>query len=429
MELAEQLNYLQTENPILAETFKSHWDTPLKEYSRLLWEKGNSPGPDPVFLKHLKLQLRSGISNSSIVEEIISSFAKNPVLQTSHHITPTNGPGFLSLDMMALAGKPEKEWYLVGANSGVAFSNVAWSGALSFSNLSISQILKEGSPSYIKAEKAAAERREHGDSESRISLIPAKLRDALVFGNGIPDATLQIFNDLTPEAESLLAPFQKEDLFSKWAAANCGAIQKQILQNERMHYLDINQLAAGYLADILRNHPEHPVYRILFNQELVTRILETFENPAFFLSSRKGKKSWKVESNYCDGKSLIKSGSKEEYSPEQLAEQLENQALCPGIFLLFFILRFVNGIRCMGSYRQVEYLEDYRLKWQALNLPLTLDLEPERVLTLTAGRYFENGEKIYPLDLALTGRTLNLDEIASRKTGYFWKPVLNTLLQ
>jgi len=91
-----------------------------------------------------------------------------------------------------------------------------------------------------------------------------------------------------------------------------------------------------------------------------------------------------------------------ELSLEKIIQELEKGVLCPGLFLVFTILSFINGLSCFGSFEQVEYLANFRQRWLKSDF-----LEKEIVLytnvsSLTSGRCIdEYANTVHPIDLLL----------------------------
>jgi len=123
-------------------------------------------------------------------------------------------------------------------------------------------------------------------------------------------------------------------------------------------------------------------------------------------------------------------GSKSGVQPlhkKQLIQELKNETLCPGIFVTFLVLRFLNGIRCLGSFYQLEYIEEYRKKWVLLDLDWSLFLDKEEEEMLTTGRLVEEEKPLWPLDLYIQGKNLEIQEYSKCKMGKFWLPLVQQL--
>ena len=110
---------------------------------------------------------------------------------------------------------------------------------------------------------------------------------------------------------------------------------------------------------------------------------------------------------------------------EKIIHGLEKGLLCPGLFLVFTVLSFINGLTCFGSFEQVEYLAEFKRRWIKIGF-----LEQELVRTvnitaLTSGRCVDENETVvHPLDLLL-GLEWSFPENIT--VGELMKPLLGRL--
>ena len=172
----------------------------LEEYSAKLWrsEAGASKKPEPLFLNCIGEQLTRLGEASDTAEKLVRQLETYPILQTAHHMTPTQGPGFNAADVNSLAGLPDDMLYPVGACSGTAYSNTAFTGSLCFNSANWQDIFMAGTQQLSQAVKAQEERSAHGTDEKRVSLLPAKYRDALVYNSPLPDSVREKINGMVP---------------------------------------------------------------------------------------------------------------------------------------------------------------------------------------------------------------------------------------
>jgi len=423
----DSLSDLKQTHPELAEVFGSEWQTPLSSYAGRLYQKA-SRELEPQLINAFKQELASMGNDNATIQKALDQIQKAPVLQTSHHITPTHGPTFLALDLICLSGLPSSKLYLIGANSGVAFSNSAWSGALSYGSLDLDRLYQSDTSAYRQALKSQQERTAHGEADRRVSLIPARQRDQLVFGTPLVRYQADLHDQFSEELQDLLPEMDPGQPYSHWSALTAAKIQSRVFEQRPFLIFDINRVISRYLVDILTGYPDHPCSILLSDSKKSADILSAFEDPSMFLGIYRGKKSEKVDPLTWKGKGLfsLKKGLQQS-NRETLIRQLEEQALCPGIFLLFFILRFINGIRCLGSFSQVGYLESFRKRWKSTSPDWDLDLEPDYRESLTTGRLVRDGKATWPLDLALEDQTLSIDSFADVKMGEFWQPIVRQL--
>ncbi len=423
----ERLTALEKTHPNLSAVFNKHWDTKLSDYSPLLFKKAPKQMEPELENSFRKEWILYGKSKRQI-DRLINQLGEIPVVQTCHHVTPTNGPTFLANDLISLAGIKEGDTYLVGASSGVAFSNTAWSGALSFGEIPLDLILEPDSKAYNQAAKAANDRKKDGTTENRVSLIPAKQRDALVFGTKITDYQLNLQNQFSGLLKGDYLPFVENGFYSVWASNFCSTVQSKLFPERDIFYFDINRVLSEYLVSILQSTLDHPILDSLFSNEMNQRIIDEFSDPVFFQGSYSGKKSQKVE-GFQWRPNLLKGGRFGEVATdrERLIEMLSGHELCPGVFLQFLILHFINGLRCLGSFNQIEYLEDFRLKWKQFGSSWDFHLDQDCRSSLSTGRLIDKKGEIWPFDLALKGETLDLNDYLTKPMSHFWEPIASQL--
>ena len=415
--------------PHLATVFSTHWETPLREYASLLYDKAPSV-IERDLVDSFREEWESVGYPTTLVERSVDQLTYHPVLQTAHHITPTNGPTFFALDVISLAGLAPESVYLVGANSGVAFSNTAWTGALSYRSLCLEDLLRPDTAMFYQARRSARERGEHGRTENRITLIPSRQRDQLVFGSTIGRFQLESCPQFSSRLSDLISEMRRGEPYSYWAARTCAAIERRVLRRENVLIFDINRVIARYLVKVLSGGEDHPVCELLFPKSKGGDLLGNFESAPHFLGSYQGKKSYKVNHLYwCEGRVFDSRKGDYSLSKTGLIEKIRDDLFCPGIFLLFFVVRFLNGIKCLGSFHQIEYLERFRKTWMELvdTVDFGLDLEPDYQNALTTGRLLRDGEELYPLDLAINGESISLADYADKKMSFFWRPLLKQL--
>ncbi len=427
MVVPESLNILKADHPELAKVFSKEWQTPLSDYAQNLYRK--SPLKlEPALISALEQELASMCVDTATIDQALDQIQRVPVLQTSHHITPTHGPTFLTLDLICLSGLKGSGPYLIGANSGVAFSNSAWSGALSYGNLPLESLVDSESRAFQQLLKSQQERAAHGDTDSRISLIPARQRDRLVFGTQLVDHQLELFRQFRKNLQVILPELKTGQSFSQWSAITAANIQNRVFDIQQVLIFDINRVIVRYLVEILTNYPDHPCSILLSDSTEGSEIRSIFKDPTIFLGLYKGKKSEKVDPLSWSGSGLNsqKKGHLELNRPE-LIHKLSEYELCPGIFLLFFVLRFLNGIRCLGSFNQIGYLEKYRQFWETTSVDWNLDLVPDYCQSLTTGRIIQEEEPVWPLDLIMSRQSLSIESFSDMEMGHFWQPIVNQL--
>ncbi len=422
-----QFKRLKSKNPLVAKLFQKYWQVPLGEYSQNLYYKKSVSFEAELEEAFIEEWQKYGIAEID-ASKLLSELKRQPVLQTSHHVTPTNGPTFFANDLISLAGLAKDATYLVAASSGVAFSNAAWSGALSFGEIPIEELLDSDQPAYQKALQAARDRKTDGTSDNRISLIPSRQRDQLVFGAKISTQLLDVYNQFSFKLHQLLLKPAEGQTYSIWSCLVSTQMQKKIFRRKEILTFDINRVVCSYLIKILAKSANHPVIELLFDKKTNETFNQIFQNPNLFLGSYKSKKSMKIEPlAWKDSCSIgAKSGS-HLFNRDSLAEALQKESICPGIILQFLVLKFINGIKCLGSFNQLEYLEEYRNNWREMNLNWDLKLDEDEGHALTTGRMLRNGRGIYPFDLMWKDEWIDIYDFYQRPMSEFWMPIVHQL--
>ena len=125
---------------------------------------------------------------------------------------------------------------------------------------------------------------------------------------------------------------------------------------------------------------------------------------------------------------MLKSrSSQSELSTESLTTGLKSGHLCPGMFLTFVVLSFINGIKCLGSFDQLEYLHSYQAKLQNIQwLDKTL-VQNTDITGLTTGRCIDlEGQAIFPVD-AILGTPWHFPE--TQLLGDWFQPLFPRLIR
>lgn len=420
---SELIQALNASYPVLAGFFDQYWETPLNKYSESLYHNKAITFETELEEAFVEEWLEQGFSSDSAYA-FLDNLKNRPVLQTSHHVTPTNGPTFLAYDLVSLAGLSKDDVYFVAANSGVAFSNAAWSGAVNYGDIPTEELLDSKKPLYHKTLKASKDREQDGTSDRRISLIPSKQRDQLVFGTDLTSHQTEIYQQFSSALKSQIGLPEVSRSYSSWACRVCSSIQQKVFDRSNIVYFDINRVISNYLIKILTSKDDHPLVSLLFDNGITTVFNKLFDHPNLFLGSYKSKKSIKIETLSWANSGTIGSKSGEQtYGRESLARTLRDKKICPGILLQFLVLRFMNGVKCLGSFNQIGYLEEYRNKWESLSLPWDLKLEEDEGISLTTGRLTRDGKARWPLDLVWNQERIDVAEYGELPMSEFWMPI------
>ena len=384
--------------PRLAHILEKQGNTPLAEYSATLY--AHQP------LAALEAELSQAFCHEwqrmgyapPEVASMQAELEKTRVLQTATHLTASEGPTFFAVHWLATLGLPPQRHYFVGAFSGIPFSNAAWSGCLNYSpRHALERLVAVDSPLYPKLLQAEQDRG-RDTTERRIALIASPQRDALVFRAAVPQSMPPILESLQPLLQPLFPQIEAGQPYGLWALQCAQRISARWFDH-KMVYFDLNEVMVAYLQQILtKNH--HPLYRFFFEKPFQTKVLEAFgKNLPLFTTSHqeKGKEKWAV----CTLRNchLESPHMQLELTPPALQEALAHGKLCPGTFLTFTILSFINGFKCLGSFEQVEYLATFQEKWLSIGGLEEALLRQVPTDGLTTGRWVdEEGVPIFPLD-------------------------------
>lgn len=386
----------------LANILEQWGQMPVKEYSVRLYEYQVPCALEPELQQAFRAELQRLNYSQSQREHILADLEQTRVLQTTTHLTASEGPTFFAIHWLACLGLSSEHYYPIGSFSGVPFSNTAWSGCLNYSNrYALEQLLDPVSPLYQDLFRAEKDRG-RDTTERRILLIPGFLREALVYRTLIPERIQHILPYLCPPLQSLLPQAQVGASYSQWALQCCQNVSTHLLDQKKMVYFDLNEVISHYLLSIL-SQPSHPLYRIFFDIARQTQVLEEFGQKLTFFTApyhEKNKEKWAPLTM----RDKMLQGPRHQFplTPESIIHAIQEGQLCPGVFLTFTILSFLNGFKCLGSFEQIEYLTQFQEKWLRLGF---FDQEMVRGVGtdgMTTGRFVdEEGLPVFPLDVIL----------------------------
>jgi hypothetical protein len=292
----------------------------------------------------------------------------------------------------------------------------------------LEELFQSDAPEYQKALKSAADRINDGKPDNRISLITSRQRDQLVFGTKVFPRQIAVYNQFSDRLKKIMCSPGANQAYSTWCCNTCSRLQERVFNRNKIIVFDANRVISNYLIRVLAQTESHPLLEILFSENVTQAINRVFQSPQLFLGNYPGKKSVKVESLVWQNNGTYgqKSGF-HEYDRKSLRVALQQQIICPGVFLQFLVLRFINGIKCLGSFYQAEYLADFRKRWSTLDLGWNLHLDPDEGNSLTTGRMVMYGQEIWPLDLVFRGETLDLDSLSRQPLSVLWSPIAKQL--
>ena len=235
------------------------------------------------------------------------------------------------------------------------------------------------------------------------------MQDALVYKSKIPDKLPEKLNTLPEKLLKFLPQAVVGASYTQWALQTCQRIERKILNKNNLIYLDINEIVAEYLVQVLKNRL-HIFHKIFFHPEIRQQFIKVFPKEIMFYAPVMNSKYEDIENMILLEESL-KSKSREILldNPEILIQEIKEGRICPSLILTFIVLSFLNQFKCFGSFAQVEYLPIYQEKLAKLEFLKIFKIETVATSNLTTG-IFPNDLNIFPADLIIYGEKLKQKE-------------------
>ena len=169
-----------------------------------------------------------------------------------------------------------------------------------------------------------------------------------------------------------------------------------------MIYFDLNEVIRNYLIKVISS-PQHPMTLVLLNPEKRSQTLDFLGPETFFFSFNTNHRNRiRLKSVNFQENPIEEAQGNFEMDVEKLLQKLKDRTLCPTLFICFTVLVFLNGLNCIGSFEQVEYLKRFKINWNRLAFPGILPEHLQVTKKLSCGRMISTeGNPIYPLDLIL----------------------------
>lgn len=398
---AAALSALAESRPELADAFGAGWQHEAGDWAAGQWQRLSDAFFEPAFRRALVAELaqRPGLDEAA-ADRLVAEVESTGVVLTPHHVCPTPGPTFGGIDWLSCLGHDGPLMAL--AWSGVPMSNSACSGALCFSETEFDALLSAG-PELKRQRQAAKDRARDGVTEQRITLLPAAMRDALLYEAAIPDRLHDIFASAQPRLAALLPDPADHANYATWALEVGQAVQRAALQRDDLWYVDLNRVARRYLLEVL-TEPDHPVARFVAHAPDIPGM-------SWFYGRRPGKKQKVATFNDV---------------PDGLLDGLSSGELCPGLVPVFGALRMQSRIRLLGGFRQIGYLETIAAAWRS-----TVGGSDEVGVhgRLMTGRLTHEDRAVYPLDLALGTVDRAVLPRAHEPMSTLWSPLLPRVRQ
>lgn len=383
----------------LAQAIDDHWDKTVIEYS------------EDIFSYTTTKQIESALADAFIhefkrigyndIDSMLKNLIQTRVLQTGPHLMFSQTPRMFCIDWLTTSSLTQNDYYFVAMFSGIPFTNNTRPGSIQFQNVEdLEKVIDLESTTGKNIQQSISNVRQDNPSlqTQRISLVPSKQQDQLVFGSKISKRAIEIYAALSDKMKQVIPQPNEDSSFTKWAAQSYNNVESKVLNHTNLVHFDIGEVLRSYLLTVLEDD-SHSISKILFDTELHNRIISTFgEDTAFFYHKYSKGKYERQESLYIEGKRLAGKNTEIDLDRAVVLDGLRNRTLSPATFLTFTILSFVNHFKCLGSFIQVEYLSDYKNKWIALNLIEDVELVPTQ--NFTSGM-FTGQTYLHPLDIYL----------------------------
>ncbi|MBN9343914.1 MAG: hypothetical protein BGO76_00240 [Caedibacter sp. 38-128] len=390
-----------------------NFDVPLEEYIPRLF----SYIPTRPMENELRQAFMQEFSNLHLTQTTSTVAAdmleQTRTLQTAAHTTFTNGPGFLGANWLTTLGIPNDKPCIIATFSGIPFDNDAKPGCLNYGKTyQINDFLDKSYPDISELINAEAERA-RCTADRRVSLIPGRWQRVSVFGSHVHEKTSRMINYLTPQINQFLPAKILQQDFSALALSFSANLETKIF-NRKMIFVDLCSIVSNYLQLIFEKD-EHPITKFCFEGTNFERFESLHGKIPLFSQSGIEEKSF--SQFFREGDILAKRNGTISWNKSTIKNHLKNRELCPGLFLTFLSLTFINQFQCLGGFNQVKYLSKFRNVLSTIDLFKIYDIETIPTDSLIAGRMIdEEGREVYPLDIIL-GSEVNLNP--SRSLGQF----------
>ena len=389
----------------LSNVIENKGNLSISEYSKYLWSYNTNIPLESELIEAFKIEFKRVGVNESIWNEIIESITKYRTLQTAPHtgLLDAASVPYLTLNSITLRSIPSDAYYVIGTFSGIPFGNDSYPAVLSWNiNRDFKDVIDEKSDYYSIFKKRQKDRIRDIKNEkyNRLSLYENTQRDDLVYRSTIPESFKKIYPYLSDPVKNYLKYKDGDTDLTKLMLNSNNEFAKKFFNNEKIIYVDINEIISNYLCLVLKNE-NHFMYKMFFDKNFHKQIMDIWKNDAHFfydvVDSQNKKKQVKA---YIDDLVLKNAVTEEHITPEILVEKLKNTQFCPGVFTGFTILSFLNGFQCFGSFKQTTYLTDYKNTWQKSNL-LPFNISNVRTDSLTTGE-LPNEEERYKTAIDIT---------------------------
>ena len=361
--------------PEMALEIEKMWDKTAESYSQYINSYTPQIKMEPVLKNAFSSELKRVGYEDSETKQILEDMDNNRIIQTAPHLIPSNGPRMFFIDWLSSLNL-NRSHYVVAMYSGIPFSNSFHPGCLSF--------------------------KVNEKDEKRIWVVPSKMQDDLVFKSALTEKTNTVISALPNNLKDYFSSHLREKESQR-------KINSKVLGKDNLVYIDLNEVVSNYLIEICKQ-PEHVLYKILFDIETRGHFQKFFGNEKLFVTPYTNKKYPDNESLGLSSDALIGKHHEIKIAPQSLTEALELKRLCPSTFTCFLVLAFINGFKCLGSFRQSVYLPAYKTRLINSQLLDNTKIESVPCCNLTTGIFTQKEMlNVRPLDI-LSGETLSPDK-------------------
>ena len=398
----------------LANVIEKNWDKTILDYSASLYKYKPVIDVEIELINAIKIVLTQYSYSSADQESIIESFKKHRVIQTATHLEISPIPRWLTINWLATRGLPKDAWYLVFPFSGVPFGNASRPGVLKFSKHELNDLIKENTDLYKTIQKDLMNsKNDRIHNLQRLSIVPSSMQDEIVYRSKVPKRTIEVLSNLTDKIKDYFPIPNIDSSYPKYASNTARDMERKIIGLNKYVHLDINEITTQYLLQVLKN-PNHIVTKILCDEQTRSILAPVIPTEAMFYASYLKDGKFKQESIFITNDGFTKSKYyKLNANPNDIINALNNDRLCPGLFLTYLVFKFVNGTRCLGSFVAAEYLPLYKEKLIGTGILKDYNIESVPTDNLTTGMLPDKSlEQVTTIDVLL---------------GTDWKPDENML--
>ncbi len=325
--------------PELAMFLDSYGDWSLRDAASLPWQRVVSGAMDED-LRAAFGEALAEVASGPLAQRALEVLCRRRVLATASHVGVSQGPVLFGAHVMASVGAVEGEPLVVGAWSGIPFSNGSGCFQLG-AQARVEDWLVPGV--VLEARRKAWADRARDCDERRLRLVNAGWSDAPVWWARCDEVLARNVEALRPEVRELLGEPLIGMPYTSWALRACARLESAVL-GRPVVMVDLGRVLCGYLRRVLER-PGHPSRALLTDAGLREQLWGRLPRRALWTSWESGR-----------GGRVRMKVVRDPLSLEDVVRGLDEGRLSPGVWVGFAILSVLHGIRCLGGVDQCEYL-------------------------------------------------------------------------